>query len=86
MPWFGPAGELLALAYLKQGNRIWPARCSARSPRTRMCPIAEGARAQMAGLLGFDAVDDIARAPAPAAGAPAAAPSPTATPLAGSRA
>jgi hypothetical protein len=77
MPWFGPAGELLALAYLKQGNKDLAGALFGAIAKDKDVPDTLKARArQMAGLLGFDAVDDIARAPAPAAGAPAAAPQP----------
>jgi hypothetical protein len=37
-PWFGAAGELLGMTYLKQGRRNWRRPCSAPLPRTRISP------------------------------------------------
>ena len=76
-PWFGSAGELLGMAYLKQGRKDLAAPLFGAISRDATVPDSERARArQMAGQLGFDAVDDIARAPAPSAPDAGAQPSP----------
>lgn len=79
---FGSAGELLGMAYIKQGRNDLAGPLFAQISRDKTVPETLRARArQMAGLLGVDAVDDVnqaagsgnAAAQAPAA-APAAAP------------
>ncbi|MEY4721400.1 MAG: hypothetical protein RIQ46_1125 [Pseudomonadota bacterium] len=57
--WFGPAGELLAIAYLKQGNEKLAGPLFAAIARDKATPETLRRRArQMAGLLGVDAIDD----------------------------
>ena len=76
-PWFGPAGELLGMAYVRQGKKELAAPLFGAIAKDATQPDSLRARTrQMAGVLGYDAVDDIAR-PAevgPAAAAPAPAP------------
>ena len=58
-PWFGPAGELLGLAYLKQDQPKLAGPLFAAIARDKEAPESLRRRArQMAGLLGVDAVDD----------------------------
>lgn len=58
-PWFASAGELLAMAYLKQGNEKLAGPLFAAIARDKEAPDTLRRRArQMAGLLGVDAVDD----------------------------
>lgn len=77
--WFGPAGELAALAYLKQGKNDQAGTLLREIAKDKDTPDSLKGRArQLAGLLGFDSIDDIARAPeegpaAPAGPAPAEA-------------
>lgn len=84
-PWFGSAGELLAMAYLEQGKRTEAGRLFAEVARNESVaePIRSRTR-QMAGVLGVDAIPDVDKflqqqrsqgqptgaAPAPAAAAP----------------
>ena len=64
-PWFGSAGELVGMAYLKQGNTALAGPLFREISRDTKVPDTLRARArQMAGLLGFDSIDDIAKAPA----------------------
>lgn len=59
-PFFASAGELLAHAYLEQGNRSEAGALFAQISRDESTP--ESARARMlnmAGILGVDAVDDV---------------------------
>lgn len=86
-PWFGSAGELLAMAYLDQGKRAEAGRLFADIARNSAVPTPIRSRArQMAGVLGVDAIVDVdqfmeqqrrqqqsAAAPAPAPGARPAA-------------
>jgi hypothetical protein len=75
-PWFGSAGELTGLAYLKQGKVNLAGPLFASIARDKDSPESLRRRArQLAGLLGVDAVDDVAKA---AAGdlAPESAPQP----------
>lgn len=73
-PWFGSAGELLGMAYLKQGRKELAAPLFGAIARDKDTPDSLRARMrQMAGLLGFDAIDDIAK-PADEGTAPVAAP------------
>lgn len=84
-PWFGPAGELLAMAYLDQNKPNLAGPLLADIARDKDAPESLRRRVrQLAGLLGADAVDDpkkvLEETIAPPAGAqpgqPAAAPQP----------
>lgn len=58
--WFGPAGELVAMAYLDQGNQAEAGALFAAIARSDDTPDSLKVRArQMAGLLGVDAIDDV---------------------------
>lgn len=89
-PWFGSAGELLAMAYLEQGKRAEAGRLFSEIARSEAVPEPIRSRTrQMAGVLGVDAIPDAGsflrqqqqqqrqQAGDPAAGA-AAAPQPAA--------
>lgn len=68
-PWFGGAGELVGLAYLKQGRKDLAGPLFAAISRDKEAPESLRSRArQMAGLLGVDAIDDVARAAGTAPG------------------
>ena len=70
-PWFGSAGELLGMAYLKQGRADLAGPLFAAISRDEETPESLRRRArQMAGVLGVDAIDDVARAAADGAAAP----------------
>jgi len=57
--WFGAAGELVGMAYLKQGKEDLAGPLFARIARDEDLPDSLRGRArQLAGLLGVDAVDD----------------------------
>ena len=59
-PWFGPAGELVAMAYLDQGNQAEAGALFAAIARDETTPETLKSRVrQMAGLLGVDAIDDV---------------------------
>lgn len=59
-PWFGSAGELLGLAYVKQGNNTLAGPLFAAISRDKTAPDSLRRRTrQMAGLLGVDAIDDV---------------------------
>lgn len=61
-PWFGNAAELVAIAYLKQGRNDMAGPLFAAIARDKETPESLKARArQMAGLLGVDAIDDVAK-------------------------
>lgn len=76
-PWFGSAGELVGMAYLKQGNTALAGPLFREVSRDTQTPDSLRARArQMAGLLGYDSIDDIARPSAVNAGAGSAAAAP----------
>ncbi|GGA00431.1 hypothetical protein GCM10010923_06320 [Blastomonas marina] len=61
-PWFGSAGELVAMAYLKQGKEDLAGPLLAEVSRDEDVPQTIRRRTrQMAGLLGVDAVDDVER-------------------------
>lgn len=61
--WFGSAGELVAMAYLKQGKDNLAGPLLAEISRDEDVPQTIRRRTrQMAGLLGVDAVDDVERA------------------------
>jgi hypothetical protein len=67
-PWFGSAGELVALAYLKQKQPARAAPIFAALAKDESLPSSIRSRAlQMAGALGVDAVSDAAGAPKGAA-------------------
>jgi hypothetical protein len=62
-PWFGSAGELVGLAYMKQGKNELAGPLFAAISRDKEAPESLRSRSrQMAGLLGVDAIDDVARA------------------------
>ena len=80
-PWFGSAGELVAMAYLAQGNEQQAGQLLAEIARDESVPQTLRARTrQLAGLLGFDAVEDVDEALAElteaGTGGPAAVPAP----------
>ena len=59
-PWFGSAGELVAMAYLKQGKRDLAGPLFAAIAQDETVPRTLRSRTrQMAGLLGYDAVEDV---------------------------
>ena len=79
-PWFGSAGELVAMAYLKQGKEELAGPLFAAIAQDDAVPQTLRSRTrQLAGLLGYDAVTDVDRTLAEmrdaeaASGAPAAA-------------
>lgn len=95
-PWFGSAGELVAMAYLKQGRNDQAGPLLATIARDEKQPATLRSRTrQLAGLLGYDSVVDVAKtlgqlqqeqasaqrtAPAPAPAAAAPAAGPAAPP------
>ncbi|WDF73730.1 tetratricopeptide repeat protein [Novosphingobium sp. KACC 22771] len=61
-PWFGAAGELLGLAYLKQGKKELASPLFGAIAKDKDQPESLRARVrQVASQLGFDAMDDVAR-------------------------
>jgi hypothetical protein len=61
-PWFGSAGELVALAHLKQQQPAEAARIFAAIAKDRTLPRSMRSRAvQMAGALGVDATQELTR-------------------------
>ena len=59
-PFFGPAGELVAMAYLDQGNQAEAGALFAAIAKDDAVPATLRSRTrQMAGLLGVDAIDDV---------------------------
>lgn len=59
-PWFGSAGELVAMAYLKQGKQNLAGPLFAAIAKDEDVPQTLRSRTrQMAGLLGYDAVIDV---------------------------
>lgn len=59
-PWFGSAGELVALAYLEQGKDDLAGPILAEIAKDDSVPESLRARArQLSGILGFDAVEDV---------------------------
>lgn len=79
-PWFGSAGELVAMAYLKQDKQELAGPLFAAIAKDEDVPQTLRSRTrQMAGLLGYDAVEDVdatlaqMREDGTAAAAPAAA-------------
>lgn len=64
-PWFGSAGELVAIAYMKQNKPDQAGPLLAAISRDKTVPDSLRRRTrQMAGLLGVDAVDDVKQAAA----------------------
>jgi hypothetical protein len=62
-PWFGSAGELVGAAYLKQGRGDLAGPLFAAIAKDTTTPKSLRSRAQqLAGLLGVDAVTDVAQA------------------------
>jgi hypothetical protein len=62
-PWFGSAGELVGMAYLKQNNTALAGPLFAAIARDKEAPETLRNRVrQLAGLLGVDAIDDTAKA------------------------
>ena len=59
-PWFGSAGELVAMAYLEQGKEKEAGPLLAKIATDEDVPQTIRARTrQLAGLLGYDAVEDV---------------------------
>lgn len=59
-PWFGPAGELVAMAYLDQNKQAEAGALFAAIAKHESTPDTLKSRArQMAGVLGVDAIDDV---------------------------
>ncbi|MDZ4276400.1 MAG: tetratricopeptide repeat protein, partial [Erythrobacter sp.] len=59
-PWFGSAGELVAMAHLESGNRAEAGKLFAEIAKDEEQPETLRSRArQMAGLLGVDAIVDV---------------------------
>ena len=59
-PWFGSAGELVAMAYLEKGQRDQAGTLFGELAKSEEVPESLRSRArQMAGLLGVDAIDDV---------------------------
>lgn len=72
-PWFGSAAEMVALAYMKQGRNDQAGPLLAAIAKDKTVPDSIRSRSrQLAGLLGYDAIDDVARAAAGEAEAGAA--------------
>ena len=62
-PWFGSAGEMSAMAWLKLGNKDRAGTLFAAVAKDKGAPESLRSRArQMAGLLGVDAIDDVSKA------------------------
>ena len=77
-PFFGSAGELVGVAYLKEGRSDLAAPLFSAIARDPQVPASLRARArQLAGSLGVDAVDDVMQQP-PVNDTPQAAPTPPA--------
>ncbi|MFN4112737.1 MAG: tetratricopeptide repeat protein [Sphingomonadaceae bacterium] len=59
-PYFGSAGEMVAMAYLEQGKRKEAGMLFAEIAKSEEAPEGLRSRArQMAGLLGVDAIEDV---------------------------
>ncbi len=59
-PWFGPAGEMVAMAYLDQGKNAEAGALFAAIARDKNTSDTLKSRTrQMAGVLGVDAIDDV---------------------------
>lgn len=62
-PWFGNAGELVGIAYMKQNRNDLAGPLFAAISRDKEVPESLKRRTrQLAGLLGVDAIDDVAKA------------------------
>jgi hypothetical protein len=62
-PWFGSAGELVGIAYMKQNRNDLAGPLFAAISRDKALPESLRRRTQqLAGLLGVDAIDDVAKA------------------------
>jgi hypothetical protein len=73
-PWFGSAGELVGMAYLKQGKNDLAGPLFASIAKDEDVPQTLRSRTrQMAGMLGYDAVVDVDQAIAETAGGEPAA-------------
>lgn len=73
-PWFASAAELVAMAYLEQDRRDLAGPLFAEIARDESAPQTLRSRArQMAGLLGVDAIEDVAGTVAEMTGGDAAA-------------
>jgi hypothetical protein len=78
-PWFGSAGELVAMAYLKQGKRDLAGPLFAAIAKDEDVPETLRSRTrQLAGLLGYDAVVDVDKTLAELREAEGGAPAPAA--------
>jgi hypothetical protein len=65
-PWFGSAGELVAMAYLKQGREDLAGPLLAEIAKDENVPETLRSRTrQLAGLLGYDAIEDVDAALSP---------------------
>ncbi|MGX7895842.1 tetratricopeptide repeat protein [Tsuneonella sp. HG222] len=59
-PWFASAAELVAMAYIKQGNNDLAGPLFTAIAQDETAPDTARSRArQMAGMLGFDAIEDV---------------------------
>jgi len=59
-PWFGSAGELVAMAYLAEGKKDQAGTLFAAIAKDEETPASLRSRArQMAGMLGVDAIEDV---------------------------
>lgn len=64
-PWFGVAGEMVGIAYLKQGKPKQAGPLLAKIAKDKTQPEAlRGRVRQLAGQLGYDAIDDVVTASA----------------------
>ncbi len=78
-PWFGSAGELVAMAYLKQGREDLAGPLLAQIAKDDSVPETLRSRTrQLAGLLGYDAIEDVDAALQELGSQPATAPVPAA--------
>jgi len=65
-PWFGVAGEMVGVAYLKQGKAKQAGPLFVKIAKDKTQPDALRARVrQLAGQLGYDAIDDVVTAAGP---------------------
>jgi hypothetical protein len=82
-PWFGSAGELVAMAYLKQGREDLAGPLLAEIAKDESVPETLRSRTrQLAGLLGVDAIEDVDAALSAMAQQQGAAPAPAPAPAA----
>ena len=62
-PWFGSAGELVAMAYLQQGKEDLAGPLLAAVAKNEEVPQSLRSRTrQLAGVLGYDAIEDVEQA------------------------